>query len=148
MRSVRRERYRQFRPGLPEPISGFDQIAGRFFEGNRPCASVPTSAPSGCLSNRSGASASLATLLLHTQLLVCCIHRLNPQALADTGLRQLYGSRISLHLGVRKATTDNHSFADVGAFPKRSGYGKRIKNQRTWYLAWTAAMNFGHSAAR
>ena len=70
---------RQSRPGLPEPMSGFDRIARLFFGGNHPCASVPTSALSGYPCNRSGVSASLATLLLHTQLLVCCIHRLNLQ---------------------------------------------------------------------
>lgn len=37
----------------------------------------------GCPNNSSVASASFATLLLLTQLLVCCIHRLNPQANAD-----------------------------------------------------------------
>ena len=41
------------------------------------CTSATT--PSGCLSNRSGASASFAILLRLTQLPVCCIHRLNPQ---------------------------------------------------------------------
>ena len=76
------DRYHPSRRGFVEPMSGFDQIAGRFFEGNRPCASVPTSAPSGCLSNRSGASASFATLLLRLQNLMCCIDRLNPPAIA------------------------------------------------------------------
>lgn len=64
-------------------MSDFDQIAGRFFEVSRPCASVPTSAPSGYPCNRSGVSASFATLLLLTQLIVCCIHRLNPQLLCS-----------------------------------------------------------------
>mgnify|MGYP001007180893 FL=1 len=67
------------RAGFPEPMSGFDQIAGRFVEGSHPYASVPTLAPSAYPCNRSGASASFATLLLLSQLIVCCIHRLNLQ---------------------------------------------------------------------
>jgi hypothetical protein len=45
----------------------------------RPSASDPTSQLSGFPCNKSGAFASSATLLLLTQLQVCCIHRLNPQ---------------------------------------------------------------------
>lgn len=70
---------RMSRAGFPEPMSGFDQIAGRFVEGSHPYASVPTLAPSAYPCNRSGASASFATLLLLSQLIVCCIHRLNLQ---------------------------------------------------------------------
>ena len=57
-------------------------------------------------------------------------------------LQPLHGHEPFTALGV------SSQLAMVVACPKRSGYGKRIKNQRTWYLAWTAAMNFGHSTAR
>src|SRR5471030_2781936 len=43
---------------------------------------APTSRPSGCPSSRSVAAASYATLLLPTQLSVCCIDQLNPQVVA------------------------------------------------------------------
>src|SRR5664279_5186652 len=69
------------RLSLPESLvstSGFDQTTARSVAGTRLSASDPTSALSGFPCNRSVVSASSATLLLLTQFLVCCIHRLNP----------------------------------------------------------------------
>src|SRR5512141_707458 len=63
--------------------SGFDQTAVRYAEGTHPSASAPTSKLSGFPCNRSGVFASSATLLLLTQFLVCCIHRLKPHRIAD-----------------------------------------------------------------
>src|SRR5450756_944573 len=65
--------------------SGFDRITGRSAEENRLSASVPTLTPFDFQYNKSGFSVSSATLLLLTQILVCCIDRLNPQALPDCG---------------------------------------------------------------
>src|SRR6185369_12471537 len=59
--------------------SGFDQTTGRSAGDIHLSASVPTSALSGVPCNKSVVFASSATLLLLTQCLVCCIHRLNPQ---------------------------------------------------------------------
>src|SRR5450759_5269920 len=59
--------------------SGFDRTTGRSAEENRLSASVPTLTPFDFQYNKSGFSVSSATLLLLTQILVCCIDRLNPQ---------------------------------------------------------------------
>src|ERR1017187_650523 len=70
---------------LPECVvlmSGFDQTTVRSAGANHPSASAPTLALSGFPCNRSSVFASSATLLLLTQSLVCCIHRLNPQSKA------------------------------------------------------------------
>jgi len=58
-------------------MSGFDQTAGQSAGENHLYASAPTSMLSGFRCSRSGVFASLATLLLLAQFLVCCIHRLN-----------------------------------------------------------------------
>src|SRR5450756_61647 len=59
--------------------SGFDRTTVRFVEEIRLSASVPTSTPFDFQYNKSGFSVSSATLLLLTQILVCCIDRLKPQ---------------------------------------------------------------------
>src|SRR5450631_1775110 len=59
--------------------SGFDRTTGRSAEENRLSASVSTLTPFDFQYNKSGFSVSSATLLLLTQILVCCIDRLNPQ---------------------------------------------------------------------
>src|SRR5450759_4374799 len=58
--------------------SGFDRTTVRFVEEIRLSASVPTSTPFDFQYNKSGFSVSSATLLLLTQILVCCIDRLKP----------------------------------------------------------------------
>src|ERR1039457_3244161 len=58
--------------------SGFDRTTGRSAEENRLSASVPTLTTFDFQYNKSGFSVSSATLLLLTQILVCCIDRLNP----------------------------------------------------------------------
>src|SRR5450759_3121386 len=60
--------------------SGFDRTTGRSAEENRLSASVPTLTPFDFQYNKSGFSVSSATLLLLTQILACCIDRLNPQS--------------------------------------------------------------------
>src|SRR5712691_1366703 len=75
------------RLSLPECVvsmSGFDQTTGRSAGEIHLSASVPTSALSGFPCNKFVVFASSATLLLLTQCLVCCIHRLNPQPVADS----------------------------------------------------------------
>src|SRR5450759_1740664 len=62
--------------------SGFDRTTVRFVEEIRLSASVPTSTPFDFQYNKSGFSVSSATLLLLTQILVCCIDRLKPQHFA------------------------------------------------------------------
>src|SRR5207344_541997 len=64
--------------------NGSDQTTAQSAEGSHPSASAPTSAPSGSPCNGSEVFASSATLLLPTQYLVCCIHRLNPQSNCDS----------------------------------------------------------------
>src|SRR5450759_2819373 len=81
------------RHSLPKCLglkSGFDRTTGRSAEENRLSASVPTLTPFDFQYNKSGFSVSSATLLLLTQILVCCIDRLNPhrQAAADTNLAE------------------------------------------------------------
>src|SRR3990172_3750906 len=61
-------------------MSGFDQTTARYAGGTHLSASAPSSTLSGLPCNRSLVFASSATLLLLKQSLVCCIHRLNPQA--------------------------------------------------------------------
>src|ERR1035437_155583 len=63
---------------------GFDQTTGRSAGENHLSASVPTLELFGFPCNRSVVFASSATLLLLTQILVCCIDRLNPQPKAAT----------------------------------------------------------------
>src|SRR5450759_1778059 len=63
--------------------SGFDRTTGRSAEENRLSASVPTLTPFDFQYNKSGFSVSSATLLLLTQILACCIDRLNPQTIPD-----------------------------------------------------------------
>src|SRR5450759_1903510 len=63
--------------------SGFDQTTVRSAGENRLSASVPTLTPFDFQYNKSGFSVSSATLLLLTQILVCCIDRLNPQPKPD-----------------------------------------------------------------
>src|SRR3990172_3423340 len=64
---------------------GFDQTTVRSAGENHLSASAPTLALSGFPCNRSVVFVSSATLLLLlTQILVCCIDRLNPQPLAAT----------------------------------------------------------------
>src|ERR1035437_5741125 len=73
---------------LPECVvltSGFDQITVRSGGANNLSASAPTSDLSAFPCNRSVVFASSATLLLLTQCLVCCIHRLNPHRIAVIG---------------------------------------------------------------
>lgn len=65
------------------PTSGSDQKAGRSSEEICPPANVPASALSASRCNKSGVAVSSATLPRLAQSLVCCIHRLNPPALAD-----------------------------------------------------------------
>src|SRR5450830_108933 len=63
--------------------SGFDRTTVRFVEEIRLSASVPTSTPFDFQYNKSGFSVSSATLLLLTQILVCCIDRLKPHREGD-----------------------------------------------------------------
>src|ERR1019366_5810191 len=62
---------------------GFDQTTVRSAGENHLSASGPTLELFGFPCNRSVVFASSATLLLLTQILVCCIDRLNPQPFAD-----------------------------------------------------------------
>src|SRR5438093_10124460 len=78
-------------PECPAPTSGFDQTARQSAAENRLSASAPTRAPSGFPCNRSVAVASSATLLLLTQFLVCCFHRLNPRRVAVIALAGVRG---------------------------------------------------------
>src|SRR5450756_2940440 len=64
-------------------MSGFDQTTVRSAGENHLSASGSTLELSGFPCNRSVVFASSATLLLLTQILVCCIDRLNPQPRAD-----------------------------------------------------------------
>ena len=75
---------RHFQPICVVPTSCFDQIAVLSAGESRLSASDPTSVLSGFLCNRSVVSVSFATLLLLTQFLVCCIHRLNPRSVPVT----------------------------------------------------------------
>src|ERR1035437_54281 len=75
-----------FQPEYVLLMSGFDQTTVRSAGANHPFASGPTLALSGFPCNRSSVFASFATLLLLTQSLVCCTHRLNPQARPVTRL--------------------------------------------------------------
>src|SRR5450755_1065560 len=86
----------EFRLSPPKSVvwtNGFDQTTLRSAEEIRPSASDPTSQLSDFPCNKSGAFASSATLLLLTQLQVCCIHQLNPQSRAAA---ENYLTRISL----------------------------------------------------
>src|SRR4030042_4319895 len=60
-------------------MNGIDQTTGRSAVESRLSASAPTSELSGFQCNRFAVSVSSATLLLLTQILVCCIDRLKPQ---------------------------------------------------------------------
>src|ERR1039457_2981675 len=82
--------------------SGFDRTTGRSAEENRLSASVPTLTPFDFQYNKSGFSVSSATLLLLTQILVCCIDRLNPQHIAVTrcaGMLALCGLLTAFFIG-------------------------------------------------
>src|SRR3954463_8415566 len=68
----------------PVPTYALDQTTGQSGEATHLGASAPTSRPSGFPYSRSVVFASSATLPLLTQRLLCCIHRLNPQSLADS----------------------------------------------------------------
>jgi hypothetical protein len=61
-------------------MNGFDQTTVRSAGETRLYASVPSLMPFDFQYNKSGFSVSSATLLLLTQILVCCIDRLNPQS--------------------------------------------------------------------
>jgi len=62
----------------PAPTSSFDQTAGQSAGENLAVLPALPHEPSGFPCSRSVAVASSATLLLLTQCLVCCVHRLNP----------------------------------------------------------------------
>src|SRR5450759_424582 len=68
-----------FQPGCVVSMSGFDQTTGQSAGGTHLSAIGPTSELSGFPYNKSVVFASSATLLLLTQILVCCVDRLNPQ---------------------------------------------------------------------
>src|SRR4051794_24408475 len=77
---------RRFRQESPVPTYALDQTTEQSGEATHPGASAPTSTPSGSPYSRSVVFASSATLPLLTQRLLCCIHRLNPQPIADCRL--------------------------------------------------------------
>src|SRR5450755_2785779 len=100
----------EFRLSPPKSVvwtNGFDQTTLRSAEEIRPSASDPTSQLSDFPCNKSGAFASSATLLLLTQLQVCCIHQLNPQPKPAADSSQAAAAKLTLNRSLLARTRPN-----------------------------------------